>query len=173
MKSIQETTKEAYSMLCSVFYLLAKLLFSSVATDSWSYAIKKGGGRERESSNYTVLKVGFAVYDTRHFRLILKRCGEHKNQWTRNATDVRGGKASKVNLNSDLLEDGIAFGKSAGLMIEMLRVRIPAEAAGEFSSPVLTFCTDSYSGVLSIPVLPQWYVKDPGHSAKSAGGRFN
>ena len=25
-------------------------------------------------------------------------------------------------------------------------------------------------GVRSTPVLPQWYLKDPGHSAKSAGG---
>ena len=29
-------------------------------------------------------------------------------------------------------------------MIERLRVRIPAEAAGEFSSPGPTFCADSY-----------------------------
>ena len=28
-------------------------------------------------------------------------------------------------------------------------------------------------GVRSIPVLPQWHVKDPGHSAKSAGGRLH
>ena len=28
-------------------------------------------------------------------------------------------------------------------------------------------------GVRTIPVLPQWYVKDPGHSAKSAGGRLH
>ena len=34
-------------------------------------------------------------------------------------------------------------------MIERLRVRIPAEAAGEFSSPELTLCADSYS--VSIP----------------------
>ena len=27
-------------------------------------------------------------------------------------------------------------------------------------------------GVHSTPVLPQWHVKDPGHSAKSAGGRL-
>ena len=27
-------------------------------------------------------------------------------------------------------------------------------------------------GVRSTPVLPQWHPKDPGHSAKSAGGRF-
>ena len=34
-------------------------------------------------------------------------------------------------------------------------VRIPAEAAGEVSSPVSTFCADSYFGVRSTPVLPQ------------------
>ena len=27
--------------------------------------------------------------------------------------------------------------------------------------------------VRSTPVLPQWHVKDPGHSAKSAGGRLH
>ena len=36
-------------------------------------------------------------------------------------------------------------GKSAGLVIERLRVRIPAGAAGKFSSPELTLCADSYS----------------------------
>ena len=56
-------------------------------------------------------------------------------------------------------------------MIERSRVLVPAGAA-EFSSPGSTFCTDSYSGVRSTPVLPQQHVKDPGHSAKSAGGRF-
>ena len=31
----------------------------------------------------------------------------------------------------------------------------------------------SYLGVCSTPVLLQWHVKDPGHSAKSAGGRLH
>ena len=57
-------------------------------------------------------------------------------------------------------------------MIERYRVRVPAGAAGEFSSPESTFCADSHSGIRSSPVLPQWHVKDPGHSAKSAGGRL-
>ena len=35
------------------------------------------------------------------------------------------------------------------------RVRIPAGAAGEFSSPGSTFCADSYFGIPSTPVLPQ------------------
>ena len=58
-------------------------------------------------------------------------------------------------------------------MIESLRVRIPAGAAGEFSSPESTFCADSYLVSVPHPVLPQWHVKDLGHSAKSAGGRLH
>ena len=49
-------------------------------------------------------------------------------------------------------------------MIKRLQVQILVGAAGEFSSPELTF------GVHSTPVLPQWH---PGHSAKSAGGRLH
>ena len=44
-------------------------------------------------------------------------------------------------------------------MIERSRVRIPAGS---------TF----YFGIRSTPVLPQWHVKDPGLSAKSAGGKL-
>ena len=36
-------------------------------------------------------------------------------------------------------------------MIERLRVRIPTGAAGEFSSPELTLCDDTYS--VSVPLL--------------------
>ena len=57
-------------------------------------------------------------------------------------------------------------------MIEKSRVRVPAGAVGEFSSPGSTFCGDSYFGTCSTPVLPQYHVKDPGHSAKGAGGRL-
>ena len=53
-------------------------------------------------------------------------------------------------------------------MIERLRVRITAGAAGEFSSPELTLYADSYL----VSALPQWHGKDPGHSAKSAGGKL-
>ena len=35
-------------------------------------------------------------------------------------------------------------------MIERSRVRIPAGAAGEFSSPESTFCADSYFGIRSV-----------------------
>ena len=45
-------------------------------------------------------------------------------------------------------------------------------AAGELSSPVSTFCADSSFGIRSTPVLRQQHVTDPGHSAKSAGGRL-
>ena len=49
------------------------------------------------------------------------------------------------------LERGQLNGKSAGLVIERSRVRIPAGAAGEFSSPGSTFCADSYFGIRSTP----------------------
>ena len=58
-------------------------------------------------------------------------------------------------------------------MIERLRVRIPAEAAGELSSPEPTLWADSYSVSVLPPVLPHRHGKDPGHSAKSAGGRLH
>ena len=57
-------------------------------------------------------------------------------------------------------------------MIERSRVRIPAGATGEFSSPGSTFYADSYFGIRCTPVLLQSHVKDPGHAAKSAGGRL-
>ena len=47
------------------------------------------------------------------------------------------------------------------------------EAAGEFSSPESTLCAKSYSVPTPPPVLPQLHVKDPSHSAKSAGGRLH
>ena len=50
-------------------------------------------------------------------------------------------------------------------MVERLRVRVPAGAVGEFSSPELTLCADPFR-CPSTPVLPQWHVKDPGNSAK-------
>ena len=63
---------------------------------------------------------------------------------------------------------------SDGFLIERWRIQIPAGAVEEFSSPELTFWIDSYSiDVRSTPVLPQWHVKDAGHSAKSTGGRLH
>ena len=41
-----------------------------------------------------------------------------------------------------------------------------------FFSRVDFVCWLSF-GVRSTPVLPQWHIKDPGHSAKSAGGRLH
>ena len=49
------------------------------------------------------------------------------------------------------VEPGHLLGKRAGLVIEMLRVRIPAGAAGEFSSPEPTLCADSFSVSLQLP----------------------
>ena len=42
---------------------------------------------------------------------------------------------------------------SAGLVIEKLRVRIPAGAAGELSSLWSTFRADSYFGISSTPCV--------------------
>ena len=67
--------------------------------------------------------------------------------------------------------DGWLVGYSAGLVIERLRVQSPA-GTGEVSSPVNFVCWLLF-GVCSTPVLPQRHVKDPGHSAKSAGGRLH
>ena len=47
--------------------------------------------------------------------------------------------------NLNRMHSSWLVGYSAGLVIERLRVRILAAAAGEFSSPELTFCADSYS----------------------------
>ena len=56
-------------------------------------------------------------------------------------------------------------------MPERSLVQIPAGAAGKISSLGSTLCADSCFGICSTPVLLQQQVKDPGHSAKSAGGR--
>ena len=37
----------------------------------------------------------------------------------------------------------------------------------------LNFVSWFFFGVRSTPVLPQWHIKDPGHSVKSAGGRLH
>ena len=82
-------------------------------------------------------------------------------------------------------EPGWLVGKSAGLVIERLRVRIPTRAADELCCPVLTLRADPYSVSASppptplpppsppTPVLQQWHVKDSGHSAITAGGRLH
>ena len=51
------------------------------------------------------------------------------------------------------METGQRVGKNAGLVIKRLRVRIPAGAAGEVSSPESTLCADSYS----VSVAPSCY----------------
>ena len=62
--------------------------------------------------------------------------------------------------------------KSTRLMIERLQVWILAEVVGDLSSLELSVCW-LLLGVCSTSVLLQWHVKDPGHSAKSAGGRLH
>ena len=58
-------------------------------------------------------------------------------------------------------------------MIERLRVRIPAGAAGKFYSPELALRADFYSMSVSTPLTLQWHVNDPGHSAIGADGRLH
>ena len=70
-------------------------------------------------------------------------------------------------------EQGQLGGQSAGLVIQRSRVQFTVWAAGEFSFPGPTFCADSYFGTRFTSVLPQYQIKDPGHSAKSAGGRLH
>ena len=48
-------------------------------------------------------------------------------------------------------EQGRLVGKSDGLVIERLRVRIQAAEAGEFSSPESTLRADSYSVSVPLP----------------------
>ena len=50
---------------------------------------------------------------------------------------------------------GWFVGRSAEIVIERLRVRFPAGAAGEFSSSLLTLCADSYS--VFVPPPPPCY----------------
>ena len=56
-------------------------------------------------------------------------------------------------------------------MIRRLQVRSSA-GIFFFFSPELTFGADCHFGIRSISVLPEYNVKDPGHSAKSANGRL-
>ena len=59
-----------------------------------------------------------------------------------------------------------------GPVMERSPVRVPLGAAGEVSSPGSAFYADSNLGIRSTPLLPEQHIKDPGHSAKSAGGRL-
>ena len=56
-----------------------------------------------------------------------------------------------------------------------MRVPVPVGAAGECFSPESILCADSCSVSVPppFPLLLQWHIKDPRHSAKSAGGRFH
>ena len=55
----------------------------------------------------------------------------------------------------------------------VLRARVQAGAAEEFSSPELTFCADSCSVSVLPCVTAMAHSKDSGHSAKSAGRRLH
>ena len=49
----------------------------------------------------------------------------------------------------------------------------PGRSGGRIFFSRVDFVRLLLFGVRSTPVLPQWHVKGPGHSAKSAGGRFH
>ena len=50
-------------------------------------------------------------------------------------------------------------------MIEKVAGSSPGRSSGKIF-------LHSYFSIHSTPMLPQWHVKDPGHSAKSAGSRL-
>ena len=50
---------------------------------------------------------------------------------------------------------------------------IPNRSGRRFLFSQLTFYADFYFRILSTPIIPQWHVKDPGHSTKSADGRLH
>ena len=58
-------------------------------------------------------------------------------------------------------------------MTERLRVRVPAEAVGDFFFSAELFSVPTLIRCPFQPVLPQLHVKEPGHLAKSAGGVLN
>ena len=49
----------------------------------------------------------------------------------------------------------------------------PGRSSGRISFSRVNFVCAILFGVRSTPVLPQWHVKNPVHSAKSAGGRLH
>ena len=49
----------------------------------------------------------------------------------------------------------------------------PDRSGGRVFFSRVNFVCRLLFGVRFTPVLPQWHVKDPGHSAKSAGGRLH
>ena len=65
----------------------------------------------------------------------------------RTAARVRGAGVFPPNLG----DQEYLVGRGVGLVVERLRVLVPAGAARKFSSPELTFCADSYSVSIPIP----------------------
>ena len=49
----------------------------------------------------------------------------------------------------------------------------PSRSSGRIFFSRDSFVCWLFFGVGSTPVLPQWHMKDPGHSTKSAGGRLH
>ena len=59
----------------------------------------------------------------------------------------------------------------AGIRTRNLSITSPAPSPTRYPDSFL--CADSYSVSVPSPLLPQWHVKDPGHSATRAGGSLH
>ena len=71
------------------------------------------------------------------------------------------------------LKDGLCFDDRA-LPVTSGPIYQPCcRSAGRIVFSRVNFVCWLFFGVRTTPVLPQWHVKDPGHSAKSAGGRLH
>ena len=74
----------------------------------------------------------------------------------------------------------VAYDRSWDSVLEERRTRDrkvassnPGRSSGRIFFSRLNFVCWLSFGVRSTPVLPRWHVKDPGHSANSAGGRLH
>ena len=86
---------------------------------------------------------------------------------------ITGTNFRKVSFGEGLIHDGIAC-----WLERRTRDRKVASSNPSRSSEIIFFSRVNFVcwllfRVRSIPVLPQWHVKSPGHSAKSAGGRLH
>ena len=79
-----------------------------------------------------------------------------------------GGREGDIVSMAHLQRARIACWESAGLVIERLRVRIPAGAVSEFYYPALTLCADS-CGVRSIPLVTAVARKRPRSFCQKCG----
>ena len=70
-------------------------------------------------------------------------------------------------------EPGWLVGWSTGLVIRKVASLNLSRSSRRIFFPRVNFMCWLLFGVRSTPVLPQWHVKDSGHTTKSAGGRLH